>query len=69
VIPSNFITVIHRLNAIGKNAVDGRKFKSNPAKLRRGPGPGLRKQKASSPRGLTRQASSDYLNGRRLSGA
>ncbi|MBY3177120.1 hypothetical protein HFO61_12725 [Rhizobium leguminosarum] len=67
VIPSNFIAVIHRLNLIGQNAGDSRKVSGAiPAKARSGFRKGLL---LSISRGLTRQASSDYLNGRRLSGA
>ncbi|MGO8602966.1 hypothetical protein ACC848_07895 [Rhizobium johnstonii] len=65
-IPSNFITVIHRLNLIGQNAADSRKFQAQFQQKRAAVFTGLL---LSTSRGLTRQASSDYLNGRRLSGA
>jgi hypothetical protein len=66
VIASNFITLIHRLNVIGQNAVDSRKFQEQFQQKRAAV---LTGKLLSTSRGLTRQASSDYLNGRRLSGA
>jgi hypothetical protein len=66
VIASYFITLIHRLNVIGQNAVDSRKFQAQFQQKRAAVLTGML---LSTSRGLTRQASSDYLNGRRLSGA
>ena len=70
VIPSNLIAVIHWLTPIPQNAEDSRKFQVDSSKgaqwfcVR-----DCAKQKESISRGLTWQASSDYLNGHRLSGA